>query len=77
MGAYSYDASLGYEVLNGGDGRTDTGIVSDGLSVKGNVNIATYKNSLSLKLVISEVSNGLLGLELDLSSEGASKTLCN
>mmetsp|Transcript_3805 Transcript_3805/g.5699 ORF Transcript_3805/g.5699 Transcript_3805/m.5699 type:complete len:200 (+) Transcript_3805:832-1431(+) len=64
MGADSYDGTLSFEVLNGRDGRTDTGIVSDGLSVEGNVDITTYKNLLSLELVIGKVLNGLLGLKL-------------
>jgi len=41
--AHSDDSALALQVLDGGDGRTDTGIVGDLLSVKGDVDIATTK----------------------------------
>ena len=77
MGAYSYDCSLLLEVLNGRDGRTDTGIVGYGLSVEGNIDITTYKYLLSLELIVSKVRNGLLSLKLCRSREAAnSERLC-
>jgi hypothetical protein len=61
--AYSYDSSLLLKELDGRDGRTNTGIISDGLSVKGYVDITTYENSLSLE-GISNILDGLLCLKL-------------
>mmetsp|Transcript_22177 Transcript_22177/g.32622 ORF Transcript_22177/g.32622 Transcript_22177/m.32622 type:complete len:97 (+) Transcript_22177:1191-1481(+) len=64
MGAYGDDGSLLLKEFDGGDGRTDTGIIGDGLSVKGNIYVTTDKNPLSLEFV-SDVLNGLLGLKLE------------
>ena len=55
--------SLGNKVLDGGDGGTDAGVISDGLSVKGDVDIATDEDLLSLKLLVGEVGDGLLRFE--------------
>lgn len=65
MRADGDDGTLALQVFDSGDGRTDTGIVGDLLSVKGNVNIATDQDPLSLKVGITEVRDGLLGLELE------------
>jgi hypothetical protein len=66
VGAYGDDGSLLLKVFDGGDGRTDTSIIGDGLSVKGNVHVATDKDPLSLEFV-GDVLNGLLGLKLERS----------
>mmetsp|Transcript_10162 Transcript_10162/g.14260 ORF Transcript_10162/g.14260 Transcript_10162/m.14260 type:complete len:207 (-) Transcript_10162:349-969(-) len=65
MGADSHNGTLALQVLDGGDGRTDTGIISDGLSVKGDIDITTDKDLLSLELVIGQILNGFLGLKLE------------
>jgi hypothetical protein len=62
--ADSDDGSLALQVFDGGDGRTDAGIISDLLSVKGDIDITSDKNFLSLKLIIGKVRDGLLGLKL-------------
>ena len=59
------DGSLALQVFNSGDGRADTGIISDGLSVKGDVQVATNKDFLSLKFGFSEVFNRLLGFKFE------------
>jgi hypothetical protein len=73
--AYSYDSSLGSKVLNGRDGRANTGVIGDSLSVKGNVNIATNKNTLSLKVGVSKIFDRLLRLKFEswANSEGGCK----
>jgi hypothetical protein len=73
--AYSYDSSLGGKVLNGGDRRANTGVIGDSLSVKGDIDIATNKNTLSLKIGISKIFDGLLGLKFEswANSEGGYK----
>jgi len=66
------DGTLALQELDGRDTGSDTSIVSDGLSVKRNVDIATNQDLLSLELVIGEVLDGLLGFEGGVdSSEGA------
>jgi len=63
MGAHSDDGTLALQVFDSGDGRTDTGIVGDLLSVERDVDIATNQDLLSLKLFIGEVRDGLLGFK--------------
>jgi len=65
MRAYGYDGSLGGEVFDGGYGRADTGIVGDGLSVKGNVDIATNKYLLAEEIGGGKVLNRLLGMHFE------------
>ena len=63
VGADSDNGTLLLQELDGRDTGSDTGIIGDGLSVKRNVDIATNQDLLSLKLVIREVFDGLLGFE--------------
>jgi len=65
MGADSDNGTLALQEFNCGDGRTDTGIISDGLSVKGNIDITTNKDLLSLEFVIGQILNGFLGFKLE------------
>ena len=69
MGAHSDDGTLLLQVLDGRDTGSDTGIVSNLLSVKRDVDIATNQDLLSLKLGIGEVRDGLLGFEGSVDSE--------
>ena len=64
VGADGDDGALGLEVLDGGDGGTDAGVIGDLLAVKGDVDVATDKDLLALELIVGEVLDGLLGLEL-------------
>ena len=59
------DGTLFLQVFDGGDGGADTGIISDLLSVKGDVDVATNQDLLSLELVIRHVSDGFLGLKFE------------
>ena len=70
MGADGDDGTLALEELNGGDRRADTGVIRDGLSVKGDVHVATDEDLLALELGLGEVLNGLLGLKLKVESTG-------
>ena len=71
VGADSDDGTLSLQELDGWDTGSDTGIIGDGLSVKRNVDIATDQDLLSLKLIIGEIFDGLLGFEGGVdSSEG-------
>jgi hypothetical protein len=63
--ADSDDGTLALQVLNGGDGRSDTGVVGDLLSVKRNVDVASNQNLLSLQVCLGKILNGLLGLKLE------------
>jgi hypothetical protein len=65
MRADSDNGTLFHQVFDSGDGRADTGVISDFLSVKGNVNIATDQDLLSLELGVREVRDGLLGLKFE------------
>mmetsp|Transcript_20932 Transcript_20932/g.29542 ORF Transcript_20932/g.29542 Transcript_20932/m.29542 type:complete len:200 (-) Transcript_20932:44-643(-) len=65
VGADSDNGTLALQVLNGRDGRTDTSVISDGLSIKGNVDITTDKDPLSLELIIGQILNGFLGFKLE------------
>ena len=47
------DGTLSFQVFNGGDGGADTSIISDFLSIKGNVDITSDKDLLSLKFSIT------------------------
>lgn len=76
MRADGDDSTLVDQVLDGWDGRADTGVVGDGLSVERNIDIATDKDLLSLQFLVSKVGDGLLGLKLNerdgaADSEGA------
>ena len=70
VGADGDDGTLALEELNGGDRRADTGVIRDGLSVKGDVHVATDEDLLALELGLGEVLNGLLGLKLKVESTG-------
>lgn len=65
VGADGDDGTLSLQVFDGWDGGADTGIISDGLSVKRNVDIATDQNLLSLQFFIGEVLDGLLSIKND------------
>ena len=76
MRADGDNSTLVDQVLDGRDGRADTGVVGDGLSVERNIDIATDKDLLSLQFLVSKVGDGLLGLKLNerdgaADSEGA------
>lgn len=64
------DGTLALEVFNGRDRRADTGVIGDGLSIQGDVHVATNENLLSLELGIGEVLDGLLGVKLDEGRSG-------
>jgi hypothetical protein len=70
--AHSDDSTLTLQVLDGRDTGSDTGIVSDFLSVKRNVDVATDQDFLSLKLIVGEVFDGLLGFEGSVESSESS-----
>jgi len=73
MGAYSDNGTLTLQVLNSGDRRTDTGIISDLTSVKRNIDITTDEDLLALKLSVGEVFDGLFGLKFKVErSRGSS-----
>ena len=61
MGADGHDGTLSLEVFEGGHRPADAGIVGDGLTVEGNVEIASDKDVLSLQFGIGEVRDGFLG----------------
>lgn len=63
--ADSDDGALALQVLNGGDGRTDTSVVSDLLAIERDVHVASNKDLLSLQVLLGEVLNGHLGLQLE------------
>jgi hypothetical protein len=63
--ADSDDGSLAFQVLDGGDGCTDTGVISDRGSVQRDVHIATNQNLLSLEFLFGQVFDGLLRLEFE------------
>ena len=73
MGADGYDGTLVLQVFDGRDGSTDTSIISDLLSVKRDVDIATNQNLLSLKFGFGQVFDGLLGLQFE-RGDGSSGT---
>lgn len=64
------DSTLSLQVFNGRDGGADTSVISDFLSVEGDVDIASDQNFLSLKFLVAEVRDGLLGLKLEAESRG-------
>lgn len=70
--ADSDDGTLLRQVFDGGDGRADTGVVGDLLSVKRDVDIATDQDLLSLQFSVGEVLDGLLGIKLEDRRNGAS-----
>jgi hypothetical protein len=72
MGADRDDGTLRLEVLDGGDGGTDAGVVGDLLAVEGDVDVATDKDLLALEITVGEVLDGLLGLELEVGGSGGS-----
>jgi len=74
VGADGDDGTLALQVLDGGDRGADTGIIGDGLSVKGNVDVATDEDLLSLKVGLREVLNGLLGIEGEVEGSGGSNS---
>jgi len=72
VGADGDDGTLRLEVLDGGDGGTDAGVVGDLLAVEGDVDVATDKDLLALEITVGEVLDGLLGLELEVGGSGGS-----
>jgi hypothetical protein len=71
------NGTLFLQVLDGRDGGTDTGVVSDLLSVKRNVHIASDQDLLSLELSFSQVLDRLFGLELEgRDSSAGSESVC-
>ena len=64
VGAGEDLGALADEVLDGGHGGTDAGVVGDGLAVEGDVEVATDEDLLALEVALGEVSNVHLGLEL-------------
>jgi hypothetical protein len=56
----SNTGALVKQVLNGGDGSPDTGVISDGLAIQRNVEVATDEDLLALKLSLGEVRHRLL-----------------
>jgi hypothetical protein len=57
----SDNSTLALQVFDGGDGGADTSIISDLLSVKRDIEIATDQNFLSLQLIFGEVFDSLFG----------------
>mmetsp|Transcript_3005 Transcript_3005/g.4608 ORF Transcript_3005/g.4608 Transcript_3005/m.4608 type:complete len:272 (-) Transcript_3005:57-872(-) len=45
------------EVLDSGDGGADAGVISDSLAIKGDVEVATDKGNLSVKLIFAKVGD--------------------
>jgi hypothetical protein len=70
--AHGDNSTLALQVLNGRDGRADTSIIGDRLSVKGDVDVASYQDLLSLQFGVREVLDGLLGIKLNNRRGGAS-----
>ena len=50
MGAYGYDGTLVLEIIDRGDGGTDTRIVGDGFAVEGDVEIAADEDFFALEV---------------------------
>jgi len=72
--ADSDDGTLALQEFDGGDGGADTSIIGDFLSIKGNVDITSDQNLLSLKFGIRKILDGLLGLKLEVESGGTANT---
>ena len=57
------DEDLGavlHEVLEGGDGGADAGVIGDHAVLEGDVEVAAHEHSLALEIVLLEVADGLL-----------------
>jgi len=57
MRAYSDNCTLGSKVFDGRNRTANTSVISDGLSIKGNVHVAPDENLLSLKVGIGKICN--------------------
>lgn len=55
-----YLSSLVNEVLDSGDGSADTGIISDLLAIKGDVQVRTDQDDLALEVSLGQGTYGLL-----------------
>jgi len=53
--------TLLHQVLHCGDGSSDAGIISNGLAIKRDVQVATHEDLLALELSLTEVTHRLLG----------------
>jgi len=71
VGADSDNGTLALQVFNGGDGGTDTGVIGDGLAVKGYVDVTSDQDLLALELVLGEVLDGFLGLKFEVEGGGS------
>ncbi|KAL7551129.1 hypothetical protein ACHAWF_014328 [Thalassiosira exigua] len=65
VGADGDDGALVLEVLDGGDGGADAGVIGDGLAVEGHVHVAPDEDLLALELGLAQVLDGFLGLEFE------------
>jgi hypothetical protein len=68
VGANRNDGTLRLQVFNGWHGGTDASIIRDSFSVERNIHITADKNLFSLKVSLSEILNGFLGIELKVES---------
>mmetsp|Transcript_10810 Transcript_10810/g.20813 ORF Transcript_10810/g.20813 Transcript_10810/m.20813 type:complete len:203 (-) Transcript_10810:18-626(-) len=64
------NGTLALQVFDSGNRRADTGVVGDLLTVEGDIQVATNKNTLSLKVGVRQVFDGSLGIQLHGNREG-------